>query len=127
MVQDENVSVDSELTPENQDRYGEYYELNKVESTEAGTEVEEVDQEEVQASGEEVETEVETTNVEEAKEDAKDAEPASNRKSGYQRSIDRLTRQRNQEKETVAALRKQLKEATEAQAEPVKNLNLIIS
>jgi len=122
MVQDENVSVDSELTPENQDRYGEYYKLNKEESTKAGTEVEEVAQEEMQSSGEEVESEVESTNVGEAKEEANDAEPASKRKSGYQRSIDRLTRQRNQEKETVADLRRRLKEATEAQAEPVKKL-----
>ena len=131
MVQDENVSIDSELTPENQNRYGEYYDLNKEESTKAGTEVEDTNSDEVQSSGEEAETEVDTqiepvkadeAEVKTTEDKANDAEPASKRKSGYQRSIDRLTRQRNQEKETVADLRRRLKAATEAQAEPVKKL-----
>lgn len=124
MVQDENVSVDSELTPENQDRYGDYYKLNEVEAVEAGTETEEAETEVVEASGEEVETEVETTNVEEAKEETTDVEPTSKGKgkSGYQRSIDRLTRQRNEEREAVAELKKKLKELEEAEPEPQKKL-----
>lgn len=124
MAEQQNVSSDQELTPESLDSYGEYYKLNEKESTEAGTEVEEDSQEEVQASGEEVESEEDSTNVDESKEKATDVEPTSKgeRKSGYERSIGRLTRQKKEAQERISALEKQLKEAQEAKSEPVKKL-----
>ena len=133
MVQDENVSIDPELTPENQDRYGDYYKMNPVETVEAGTEAEEVDTEVVESSGEETETEVDTqirpvetdeAEVKPTESKVTDVEPTSKGKgkSGYQRSIDRLTRQRNEEREVVAELKKRLKDLEDAKPEPQKKL-----
>lgn len=130
MAEDKSVSIDPELTPENQDRYGDYYKLNEVETVEAGTETEEAETEVVEASGEETETEVDAqirqdeAEVKPTEDKVKDVEPTSKGKgkSGYQRSIDRLTRQRNEEREAVAELKKKLKELEEAEPEPQKKL-----
>jgi hypothetical protein len=114
-VENDNVGVETEPTPETQSRYADYYELNADESKEAGSseDKEEVSTEEpVGDKSEEVAPEPESLGSDESTDEtAKDSDkPSEGKKSGWQRSVDRLTRQRNSEREKNAKLADRIKE-----------------
>ena len=114
-VENKDVGVETEPTPETQSRYADYYELNADEAKEAGTSADETTESKEETAGDKsevVEPEPESLGSDEGKEEAaKESDtPSEGRKSGWQRSVDRLTRQRNSEREKNAKLQERIKE-----------------